>query len=352
MKVLLLSTDSQIFNEASQVRARILEYGKLFEELHVIVYTKPGYKEKIIGNVHLWPTNNKFRVGYQRAVFGYVRKNCKKGSDWTVSSQDPFEAGWVGYKLKSFLGAHFQIQIHTDFLSPFFAKESWRHRTRVLLAKWLVKKADRIRVVSERIKKSLIALDADLERKIVVLPIFVDREVFHLAISESREINVVGPDDVLVLTVARKGPEKNIDLANSIIGELKSRGNKVKWLHIGYKASDKEPEWLVQFIENPKSIASFYKMADLFLLTSNYEGYGMAAVEAAAAGVPVVMTDVGVALGATFPVGDKERAVAIIEELIQSPEKRRQLVEKQNEFFKNWPTKEQYLEQFKKSLTF
>ena len=40
---------------------------------------------------------------------------------------------------------------------------------------------------------------------------------------------------------------------------------------------------------------SYYKTADLFLLTSNYEGYGMAVVEAMAAGCPVIMTDVGLA---------------------------------------------------------
>ncbi|MDP1719368.1 MAG: glycosyltransferase family 4 protein [bacterium] len=353
MKVLLLSTDSQIFNKASQVRARILEYGKLFEELCVIVYTRPGEKEEKIGNISLVPTNNRFRIGYFSRAIRLGKAIMKDGAGWVVSSQDPFETGWVAYRLKKALRVSFQAQIHTDFLSPFFIKESLKHRLRVLLAKWLIKKADCIRVVSNRIKKSLVAFDSSMEKKITVLPIFVDKEVFWSASSEPRELHNIGAGDTLVLTVARRAPEKNIELANSIIGELRSRGNKVLWFHLGYGPVDKaDINWLDTFIENPASMAPYYKMADLFLLTSNYEGYGMAAVEAAAAGIPVVMTDVGVALGATFPVGDKWKAVSIIEELIQNPEKRRKLVEKQNELFKNWPTKEQYLEQFRKSLTF
>lgn len=348
MKVLLLSTDSQIFNEASPVRARILEYGKLFEELCVIVYTRPGKIKENIGNVSLIPTNNRFRIGYFGTAVRLGLRTMRDGIGWAVSSQDPFETGWVAYRLKKALCVPFQVQIHTDFLSLFFAKGSLKHRFHVLLAKWLVKKADRIRVVSERIKKSLIALDSSLGNKITVLPIFVDKNKFSSAAAEHRGIRGFVAEDFLIITASRQAKEKNMDLANGIVGELKRRGHRIKWLHVGYPSQGGADVSL----ENSPVIAPYYKMADLFLLTSNYEGYGMAAVEAAAAGVPVVMTDVGVALGAVFPVGDREKAVAIIEDLIKDPEKRKRLVEKQNEFFRNWPTKEQYLEQFKKSLTF
>lgn len=335
MKLLMLSTDSQVFNEASQVRARILEYGKLFEELCVIVYTRPGKTEETIGNVSLIPTNNRFRIGYFARAIRLGRRIMGDGVGWAVSSQDPFETGWVAYRLKKSLQVPFQVQIHTDLLSPFFAKESSKHRFRVLLAKWLIKKADRIRVVSERIKKSLVDLDTALENKITVLPIFVNKDIIAMNQMAPEEMPMISKENFRILTVARRAPEKNLSLAESIVEELKNRGHKIQWLKIS---------------DQPAS--PYYKMADLFLLTSNYEGYGMAAVEAAAAGVPVVMTDVGVALGATFPVGDKGKAVEIIDELIKHPEKRQALVQKQNEFFQNWPTKEQYLEQYKKSLTF
>jgi glycosyltransferase involved in cell wall biosynthesis len=43
------------------------------------------------------------------------------------------------------------------------------------------------------------------------------------------------------------------------------------------------------------TLYSYYKTADLFLVTSLFEGYGMTLVEAHAAGCKIVSTDVGVA---------------------------------------------------------
>ena len=40
IKILMLSTDRMILENGSPAQKRMLEYGKLFEELHIIVYTK------------------------------------------------------------------------------------------------------------------------------------------------------------------------------------------------------------------------------------------------------------------------------------------------------------------------
>jgi glycosyltransferase involved in cell wall biosynthesis len=61
-----------------------------------------------------------------------------------------------------------------------------------------------------------------------------------------------------------------------------------------------------------KDLASYYKTADVFVLTSYYEGFGLTLAEAVACGCPIVSTDVGIArdllgesgLGKVCPVND------------------------------------------------
>lgn len=47
--------------------------------------------------------------------------------------------------------------------------------------------------------------------------------------------------------------------------------------------------------EIKSNLISYYKTSNVFLHTSLFEGYGMALIEAAAAGLPIISSDVGVA---------------------------------------------------------
>jgi glycosyltransferase involved in cell wall biosynthesis len=93
-------------------------------------------------------------------------------------------------------------------------------------------------------------------------------------------------------------------------------------------------------------LVSYYKTCDLFLLTSNYEGYGRTLVEAAAAGCKIISSDVGVAdeileKENIFKPGDpkalKEKIIKAIKGDIKPPKPIRS------------ETKAGYLEKYKKS---
>ena len=106
-----------------------------------------------------------------------------------------------------------------------------------------------------------------------------------------------------------------------------------------------------------EDLASYYKSADLFLLTSNYEGWGLAIVEAMASGCPVVMTDVGCAgellkdeqNGLVIPVADRQKLEEAIIELRTDNDLAARLKKMAQETAAALADKEEYLRRYKES---
>jgi len=290
MKVLMLSTDYQVFEPASEVRARMRDYAGLVNELWVVVLGR-FFKPQIIGNLRL--------LGFtrRRALFWRPREKLE-----VVSSQDPFETGFIAWRLARRLGARFQLQIHTDFLSPYFWRESLKNKVRVLLAGFLLPKADGIRVCSQSIVDSL--KNYKLKTTPVVLPVFVDIEKWRQAPVKTNLHKKYPQFDQIILMVARLTKEKNIALAieamREVIGShprtgliIVGSGPEEQSLKLKTKTYKLEPN--IVFEPWTDDLPSYYKTADLFLLTSFYEGASRALLEAVAAGCLVVSTDVGAA---------------------------------------------------------
>jgi glycosyltransferase involved in cell wall biosynthesis len=83
-----------------------------------------------------------------------------------------------------------------------------------------------------------------------------------------------------------------------------------------------------------ESLSEFYANADVFVLASRFEGYGMAFTEAIAAGLPVIGTTAGaipetvrVDAGILVPPDDVDALAAALRSIISDPEMRRRLSE-------------------------
>ena len=297
----MISSDRKIFEGGSPVERRMIEYGALVEELHLIVFTQSGFENKNLGrNISVYPTNSKNKWHYVRDA---VRIGKALGNINLVTAQDPFEAGLSAWRIARKLKAKLQLQVHTDFLSPFFTRESFLNVLRVRVARFLLPRASCVRVVSERIKNSLAVSLGLPVTKITVLPIFTDTKRIRNA-SVQFDLHREYPQfDFIVLMASRLTPEKNIALAlrafQKVVKKYPKTGLVVvgegRQMHtLGLLATSLNLQGNIIFGGWQADLISYYKTADLFLLTSNYEGYGMTLIEAAATGCPIVSTDVGV----------------------------------------------------------
>ncbi|MEK7390670.1 MAG: glycosyltransferase, partial [Patescibacteria group bacterium] len=337
-KVISISTDRNIFKENSAVQARQIEYGALFDELHIVVFTKltsflPS-KIQIAPNVWAYGTHSLSKllhISQAVKIAERIIAENKKSGEFTPESsvitvQDPFETGLVGSKLKKKFGLPLHIQIHTDFLNPYFAKQSLLNKFRVKMAKKLLPQADAIRVVSRRIADNLSELSGislnpgaateTLKPKAVpesqtsrivsptILPIFVDIKKIKDAPVTVDLKNKYPQFNFIILMASRLTNEKNISFAIKVFEKLVSVYPKIGLVVAGSGPEGKKLVSLAKRLKIAKNVifepwqdnlSSYYKTANLFLLTSNYEGYGLTLVEAVASRCPVVSTDVGAA---------------------------------------------------------
>ena len=295
-----------MFTHGSQVGKRALAYGQHFDEYQQIVFALKKHNlqpVELANNTWAYPTNSVSRLFY---IFDAIKLGSKllkqNQADWVISAQDPFETGLVVCWLAWWHKIPFQIQIHTDFLSPYFARQSWLNRIRVCLAKLILPRADGVRVVSERIKNSIAKTGIKTKIEPVVLPIVINQASSQSICKNLKE--QYSQFSKLVLVVSRLEPEKNIALAIKTFGTIVAKFPKAGLIIVGAGSEKSRLESLVKrlglvkqvvFVGQQNNLTTYYQSADILLNTSNYEGYGLVLAEARLADLSVISTDVGIA---------------------------------------------------------
>jgi len=305
MRVLMVSLDRKVFVTGDSARARLAGYGTVFEELHIIVYAKRSLglaHERIADNVWIYPTNSFSRLTYILDAVRIASEIGKKVSCSIVSGQDVGETGLSAWLIARTLKVPLQLQDHADVFDPYFARESIGNRMRVLLAHFLLPKADCIRTVLPKGKERIEKRYPRLSSRISILPVYTDTEQCKNA-HRTFDLHDRYPQfSCVMLMASRLVPQKDIAFALTAFARANVPGSGLVIVGEGrcIESLMAKTEALgikeqVVFVPWEKDLLSYYLSADLFLLSSRYESYCRTLVEAVAAGLPFVSTDVGVA---------------------------------------------------------
>lgn len=318
--LVVVGTETAVFDESSSVWRRIQASLASFREVHIIVLSGRGFRYTERGNIRIYPTNSISRILRPFDAFRIARRI--KRAD-VVTSQDPFETGLAAH----FIARHFHIplhvQVHTDFLSPAYAEHSPLNRLRVSFAGFVLRRAARVRVVSERIKRSILAA-YHLHSDITALPVFADIGAFSNIPGDAALEARFASFSSRILVVSRLEAEKNIQLTLRSFSEAAPKDACL--IIVGQGRERESLESLARsldiadrvFFEGSRDPHPYYKLADVLLLTSEYEGYGLVVVEALAAGVPVLSTDVGIAREAGAIIASPETFSNALKEWLES----------------------------------
>ena len=322
MRVLSIGTDRKLFEEGSAALARQKLYADKLGQLDIIVFTKDGpLKITEVGSLHIIPTNSRLKLLYGFDAWRIARKLPRPD---VVTVQDPFETGLIGFFIAHSLRVPLHVQVHTDFTSRAFARSSFQNWIRQKMAWFVLKRAVQIRVILERTADEIRA--HGVTAPVTVLPIFVDVERL------SKIPRTKHPRwKIALLCIGRLEKEKRFEIAIDALAAARAKGHDAGLTIVGEgsersvlesRARELGLSNRVEFVGWQNDLTKYYSEADIVLVPSRFEGYGLVIVEALAAGIPVLSTDVGVAREAgAIVVSKKEFSQSLLRWIQDGPRK-------------------------------
>lgn len=338
VSVLFVSNDPSIFEAGSPARTRMRAYADRLGSLHILSRGKGSYLQD--GSLHLHPVNG-MKLLVLRKLPELAREIILKYGIQVVSAQDPFELGTAARMAVEGTSARLHLQIHTDFLSPWFVNGvgfpmSWRNRMRLAAAKKNIPAAHGIRAVSERIVRRM--REVYPQSKVpCVIPIAVDPTLpapVPLVISGSA---------FTFIAVGRLEAEKRVQDILTALSMVRAKYPRTSLAIVGDGRERRRLERLarkkglgdsVQFLGSRSDARGLMQGVQGFVQASAYEGYGLSLIEAALSCIPIVTTDVGIVDDVLRPIHDAlvvpvaepfELALAMIE-VLENNERRMNVV--------------------------
>jgi len=342
MRVLNLSLDNLILDPQSSVAERILDYGKLVERYIVLVPDARKELHEFSEQVQVYGSGGQNKICQLIKTFLLAKEIIKKEKIKLITVQDQYYLALVAWFLARRYHLPFEVQVHG--LEKFSG-------LRKIIAEFVIPRATVIRVVSERLKRRLIGEFGVVDEKIMVVPIYVPVLRIAYRVTQNKE-------KFVFLTVGRLVKIKNIGLQIAAFRKLLDKNKNIELQIVGSGPEEENLKKIaegvsqIKFISWQKDLAPIYQGADCFLLTSNYEGWGLVIVEAANYALPIIMTDVGCAgeliidnqSGLIVPVGDSEKLLQAMEKIVNDREFGKGLAQAAQVAIKSLPSQEKTLE--------
>jgi D-inositol-3-phosphate glycosyltransferase len=218
-------------------------------------------------------------------------------------------SGWVGRRAAGLWDAAHLVMFHTlGAVKNALGVGALEPQIRVVTEREVIHAADRVIAATEREQRELKHFYGATPGTIRVVPCGVNLDIFRPTDRRTGRQRIgVRDDEELVLYVGRIEPLKGIDRLLAAVGRLQ-KTRPVKLLIVG---GDDRPlpefqrlkelreelgvEDSVVFVGRvaQEDLRYYYSAADVFVLPSHHESFGMVALEALACETPVVATRVG-----------------------------------------------------------
>jgi D-inositol-3-phosphate glycosyltransferase len=290
------------------------------------------------GPEHFVPRNQLFQY-MPEFVDSLLKFQAQDGGNYPLVHTNYWMSGWVGLQMKQVSN----IQLVHTYHSLGAVKYQNVERspiayTRLKTERDILEQSTCVVATSPQEQdhlRSLVSRNGNIE----VIPCGTDVETFHrMPQPEAREVLGFEPEEKLVLYVGRFDPRKGIEtlvrsfaaLYNQTEAQLKS---KLRLVIVGgcqQGQADADEKGRIEALVAELGISRhttfvgqvghdrlplYYTAADVCVIPSHYEPFGLVAIEAMACGTPVVASNVG---GLKFTVINNETGLLVMPQDVQS----------------------------------
>jgi glycogen(starch) synthase len=258
-------------------------------------------------------------------------------------------------------GAALAERLGVPYLTTIHATEHGRHQGWVQeqpqahihgVERWMAQRADSVIVCSHYMRGHVADIFDIEESRITVIPNGIDpRDLRPVGDLEALRAEFAAPHERLVVLVGRLVYEKGFQLALDALPGVLERVGDVRFLVAGSGTHEQELRAQAQrlgLLEHgaflgwigDDALHSLYRIADLCVVPSLYEPFGLVALEAMASGCPCIVADTGglrevvpagERVGLRFNGGDPEHLGVMIERLLLDAPLRERLVAEASE---------------------
>lgn len=282
-----------------------LELSKRGHEVHFITYNQPVRLELLSNNVHYHEVNVPeyplfLYQPYELALSSKLVDMVKLHGIEILHVHYAIPHAYAGYMAKKMLqeeGIYVPIvtTLHgTDITlvgsHPFYKPA----------VTFSINKSDAVTTVSQSLKEDTLRL-FDIKKEINVVPNFIDLDKYNHTFKDCQRGMMAKENEKIITHISNLRKVKRVQDVIKVFDKIQKQ-IPAKLMLIGEGPEREKVEWLcmqlgildkVIFFGKSNEIDKILCFSDLFLLPSETESFGLAALEAMASGVPVISTNTG-----------------------------------------------------------
>lgn len=161
-RVLFITQDVSVFTEDSLQQRHFKTIATLFDEVHIIVVCEYWQAKRDVvrlqKNIWLYTTAARYwwtQPFIARSIAHYQLSFVDGFRPDIVVALDPFESGICGISIASHYNRVFQVHVLEDFLTDAFKTASTENKRRIKMAKYVLKRAQSVRVLTQVLKEKI-----------------------------------------------------------------------------------------------------------------------------------------------------------------------------------------------------